>query len=288
MYDLIEKMSLWLKHTMNSAPKWLLQIICLGSIVGIGALDIWIRKDVLLFALYLIPVGIAAWSLGRQFSDFVVILCAVVWAVTAIADPASLELSNIIWNTVFFAIMLWTLSVLLTNLRVATEVEKELLRVDPTTGAINRPFFMELLQAEYHRSERYGYPLTLASVELSQKKAASTDVNREQLELLLADIAEQLGFQLRSNDVVARLDEYEFGILLPHTDSDQADVVLNRLKQDLIDHPALNQSTLQCRVGSMTFLTMPDETEDLIDQTKKLLYSLKGDRALQFAHEVFQ
>ena len=168
----------------------------MGSIVAIGALDLWIQRDVLLFALYLIPVGISAWGLGRQFSDFVVILCAVVWAVTAIADPANLALSNILWNTVFFAIMLWTLSVLLTNLRVATEVEKELLRVDPMTGAINRTFFMELLQAEYNRSQRYGYPLTLASLELSQKEQATGHFTREQVESLLADIADQLGFQL--------------------------------------------------------------------------------------------
>ena len=37
--------------------------------------------------------------------------------------------------------------------------------------------------------------------------------------------------------VVARLGDFEFGILLPHTDSDQADVVLNRLKADLSEHP---------------------------------------------------
>lgn len=288
MSALFEKVSLWLRDTMNRLPKWTLQLICLGFIGGIGALDIWIRKDVLLFALYLIPVGISAWGLGRQFSDFVVILCAVVWAVTAIADPANLELSNIIWNTVFFAIMLWTLSVLLTNLKVATEVEKELLRVDPMTGAINRPFFMELLQAEYNRSQRYGYPLTLASIEISQKKNSRMDFTQEQVESLLADIVDQLGFQLRSNDVVARLDHYEFGILLPHTDSDQADVVLSRLKQDLVEHPVLNQSALRCRVGGMTFLSMPEDTEDLIEQTKRLLTTLQSDRPLQFAHKVFQ
>ncbi|MEM9135726.1 MAG: GGDEF domain-containing protein [Cyanobacteria bacterium P01_F01_bin.42] len=208
MYALFENVSQWLNSTMNRLPKWALQTICLGSIAAIGGLDIWIQKDVLLFVLYLIPVGISAWSLGRQFSDFVVILCAVVWAVTAIADPAKLELSNIIWNTVFFAIMLWTLSVLLTNLRVATEVEKELLRVDPMTGAINRPFFMELLQAEYNRSQRYGYPLTLASLEISHRENARVEFTRDQVESLLADIVDQLGFQLRSNDVVARLDDY--------------------------------------------------------------------------------
>ena len=93
---------------------------------------------------------------------------------------------------------------------------------------------------------------------------------------------------IRSNDVVARLGKNEFGILLPHTDSDQADVVLNRLKQDLSEHPVLNQSALKCRVCGMTFLSMPEETEDLIEQTKTLLKSLHGDHTLQFAHEVFQ
>ncbi|MEM9135727.1 MAG: hypothetical protein AAGB01_00045 [Cyanobacteria bacterium P01_F01_bin.42] len=45
---------------------------------------------------------------------------------------------------------------------------------------------------------------------------------------------------------------------------------------------------MRCRVGGMTFLSMPEETEDLIDQTKRLLSSLQSDRTLQFAHEVFR
>jgi diguanylate cyclase (GGDEF)-like protein len=287
MYELIEKLSGWLKQTLNRFPKSVLQLICLGSIAGIGILDYWVQRDILLFGLYLVPVGISAWSLGRRFSDVVVLLCAVVWAFTSVGGVSNLAAGTILWNTIFFAIMLWTLSVLLSNLKVATDVEQQLLRVDPMTGAINRTFFMELLQAEYDRSSRYGYPLTLASLEISKQDQATANFTHEEVESLLADIADQLGFQLRSNDVVARLGDYEFGILLPHTDTAQADVVLDRLKQDLVEHPVLNQSTLRCRVGGMTFLSMPEKTEDLINQTKSILRSLQGDRILQFAHEVF-
>lgn len=287
MYALIGTLSQWLKTTLEQLPKELLQAFCIGSIVGIGLLDFWVQKDLLLFTLYLIPVGIAAWSLGRRWSDAVVILSALVWAISSFKGQ-TIAISTVLWNTVFFAIMLWTLSVLLYNLKIATQVEQELLRVDPVTGAINRSFFMELLQAEYDRSQRYGYPLTLASVEISKREQAKHPLTQEESDSLLADIADQLGFQLRSNDVVARLGEYEFGVLLPHTDSDQADVVLNRLKQDLVEHPVLTHSTLKCRVGSMTFLSMPEQTEDLIEQTKNILRRLQGDRALQFAHEIFQ
>lgn len=287
MNALVESFSEWFKTILSRLPKSVLQIICLGSIAGIGALDYWVQKDILLFGLYLFPVGLSAWGLGRRFSDIVVILCAIVWAFTSVGGVANLAVSTIFWNTLFFVIMLWTLSVLLSNLRVATEVEKQLLRVDPMTGAINRPFFMELLQAEYDRSQRYGYPLTLASLEISKKDEAASTFTFEQVESLLADIADQLGFQLRSNDVVARLGECEFGILLPHTDSDQADVVLQRLKQDLVEHPVLNQSTLRCRVGGMTFLSMPEGAEELIEHTKSILRSIQGDRALHFAHKIF-
>ena len=287
MYALIGTLSQWLRTTLDQLPKQLLQAFCVGSIVGIGLLDFWVQKDLLLFALYLLPVGIAAWSLGRRWSDGIVILSAAVWAISSFTGQ-KMAVSTVLWNTIFFAIMLWTLSVLLYNLKVATQVEQELLRVDPVTGAVNRSFFMELLQAEYDRSQRYGYPLTLASVEISKKDKTNYRLTQEEADSLLADIADQLGFQLRSNDVVARLGEYEFGILLPHTDSEQADVVLNRLKQDLVEHPVLNQSTLKCRVGGMTFLSMPDETEDLIEQTKNILRRLQGDRSLQFAHEIFQ
>lgn len=287
MYALIGTLSQWLRTTLDQLPKPLLQVFCIGSIVGIGLLDFWVQKDLLLFALYLIPVGIAAWSLGRSWSNGIVLLSAIVWAISSFTGQ-TMAVSTVLWNTVFFAIMLWTLSVLLYNLKIATQVEQELLRVDPVTGAVNRSFFMELLQAEYDRSQRYGYPLTLASVDISKKKQTNYQFTQEEADSLLADIADQLGFQLRSNDVVARLGEYEFGILLPHTDSEQADVVLNRLKQDLVENPVLNQSTLKCRVGSMTFLSMPEQTEDLIEQTKNILRRLQGDRALQFAHEVFQ
>lgn len=287
MYSMVGEMGDTINTFLRGIPKILLMGLCIALIVLIGAIDYTIEQDFFLFIFYLIPVGVSSWILGRRFSDFMVVLSAIVWGVTYFGSKGTLIYSTVIWNTLFFSIMLWTISLLLSNLRMATEVEQQLLRVDPVTGAVNKPFFMELLQGEYNRSQRYGYPLTLAYVELDDLDAIDS-MSQDNLNSLLADIADQFGYQLRSNDVVARLDHNEFGILLPHTDSDQADIVLDRLKQDLIDHPSLRKLRLKCRIGGMTFLSMPEATEDLVAQTKHLLRSLKSDSALQFAHEVVQ
>ncbi|MCM1983085.1 GGDEF domain-containing protein [Lyngbya confervoides] len=283
---MIGELSDQLKELLNRTPKSVLQLVCIGLVGIIGALDYWVTENFVWFTLYLLPVGISAWSLGRRFSDFIVVLSAVVWTLTAFVEP-TLGWNTLLWNTLFFVIMLWTISILLSNLRVSTELEQQLLRIDPITGAINKPFFMELLQAEYSRSQRYGYPLTLASLEIDRVEQMRASCSQEDMDALLAEIADQLGLQLRSNDVVARLNDFEFGILLPHTDSDQADVVLERLKEELRTHPVLRQSPLICRFGGMTFLSMPEATEDLITQTKQLLNSLRGDDLpLRYAHQV--
>lgn len=288
MYSLLGELGVTIDALLKRLPRVVLMVICLMMIVLIGAIDYFIQQDFFLFILYLIPVGLASWRLGRRFSDLAVVLSAVIWSVTYFGSRETATYSTIIWNTLFFSIMLWTISLLLTNLRVATDVEHQLLRLDPVTGAINKPYFMELLQGEYNRSQRYGYPLTFAYVELDQFESIYEKFGQDNFNSLLADIADQFGFQLRSNDIVARLDQCEFGILLPHTDSEQADIVLDRLKQDLINHPILRKERLSCRLGGMTFLSMPDATEDLISQTKHLLRSLKSDSMLKFAHEVVQ
>jgi diguanylate cyclase (GGDEF)-like protein len=286
MYLLLSELSATVDGFLRKLSNPLLLVFCLVWIGLIGTIDYLLEPDLLLFTLYLIPVSISAWRLGRRSSDGVVVLSAITWGITYLGTKTTLAPWTMVWNILFFSIMLWTISVLLSNLKVATEVEKGLTRVDVDTGAINKAYFMELLDAEYNRSQRYGYPLTLSYVEFDRVESITGRYGQEGIQTFLAEVADELGLQLRSNDVVGRLDKFDFGILLPHTGSEQADVVLGRLKQALCNLMA--DSSVQCRVGGMTFLSMPDATEDLVEQTKALLQTLNTDEDLQFMHEVIR
>jgi diguanylate cyclase (GGDEF)-like protein len=98
---------------------------------------------------------------------------------------------------------------------------------DLTTGLFHRAFF----DAEIKRLNRgRHFPISVLVIDIEGLKPINQILGAETGDRLLKAVASCLLEALRADDVVARIGDDEFGILLPNTGSEGAKVVFDRLR----------------------------------------------------------
>jgi diguanylate cyclase len=102
-------------------------------------------------------------------------------------------------------------------------------RTDALTGLPNKVVWMEALDIERVRRARYRRPVVVMNVDIDGLKQTNARFGREAGNELLRGAASVLRRNLRESDLVARIDEDEFGVLMPETYGDAMDAVVSRL-----------------------------------------------------------
>lgn len=106
---------------------------------------------------------------------------------------------------------------------------------DTLTGLFNRRKFDETFAAEFFRADRFDRPLSLALGDIDQFKMLNDREGHLFGDRVLAAVAESLSAGIRSTDVLARWGGDEFALLMPETGTDEALVVMERLRRGLAE-----------------------------------------------------
>ncbi|MDR9467873.1 MAG: GGDEF domain-containing protein [Marinospirillum sp.] len=114
--------------------------------------------------------------------------------------------------------------------RQADELEK-LSRTDPLTGAANRRYLEDALAREISRAQRLDSPLTLAFMDLDYFKRFNDTYGHAAGDELLEELVRLWRSVLRDSDLLARIGGEEFVVVLPDTCSDEAQEVVERMRQ---------------------------------------------------------
>ncbi len=102
---------------------------------------------------------------------------------------------------------------------------------DGLTRAYNHRHFQERLKGEYARARRHGEPFTCVMIDLDHFKRINDTYGHPVGDRVLVRLVEILKEGVRSEDLVARYGGEEFVLLLPKTDSAQARVIADRLRE---------------------------------------------------------
>ncbi len=253
--------------------------------LGLGAIHYWaLPPSLSLTAFYLLPIALVTWFIGaRPGQGFAFLSAALTYE---ILFQRHVSLLNVAWE----AGMVWAVGAIVVELlhgvKLSSEVGKQLSRIDSATGAVNRRFFTELLEAEFHRAERYRFALTVAYIDLDNFKQLNERLGRQAGDELLFRFVEQLSEALRANDVVARLGGDEFALLLPQTNDVQAQQVFTRLQPQMKDALEAETIPIQYSIAVVTFLEMPEMAEDLTEQAETLLQSIKASGKNRLEYQV--
>jgi diguanylate cyclase (GGDEF)-like protein len=106
---------------------------------------------------------------------------------------------------------------------------------DPLTGLANRRRFMEVLDLELSRAQRYGRVLSLILIDLDDFKAINDDHGHAAGDDVLCAVAGTLLGGVREHDVPARLGGEELAVLLPETNLAGATVLAERLRLQMLE-----------------------------------------------------
>lgn len=105
----------------------------------------------------------------------------------------------------------------LTQLHAAEETAQMLACTDPLTMTFNRKRFVEMLDNELTRAQRYGEKFSILLFDLDNFRAINETFGYTMGETVLRSVSEICQAQMRRSDVLARLGNDEFACLLPHT-----------------------------------------------------------------------
>lgn len=179
------------------------------------------------------------------------------------------------WERAF----LWPLTGLLMGITVQSLVVrikrqadqlKELAGTDALTGLANRRTWDEALRREIERAKRGTAPLVLVLLDLNGFKAYNDVHGHPAADRFLKQMASAWSSALRPTDTLARLGGDEFGLILPGLSADEAEAVVQRLRE-LVP-------------GGETFASGLVETdgeesiEDVLVRADGVLYASKTDR----------
>lgn len=102
-------------------------------------------------------------------------------------------------------------------------------RMDALTGLANRRVFEEKIEELMTGSRRYGFPISLAILDLDNFKEINDGLGHDEGDRTLKKVAGIFQDMIRASDLVARLGGDEFAILLPNTELEEAKILVQRI-----------------------------------------------------------
>lgn len=150
---------------------------------------------------------------------------------------------------------------------------------DSATNLFNRPYFETRLAEEIKRSERYHFPLTLSVFRVETFSKLRQKFGPAAVENLLREMGQLITRDLRSSDLLARLSDDLFAMLLPHTSQEEARTVWKRHIGNIAQHPFIVEGKNIFITVRVLLTGLNGEVEDIdamIRQVKNIA-PLEGD-----------
>lgn len=166
------------------------------------------------------------------------------------------------------------------ELKAARKRMKQLSITDDLTETYNYRYFMECLELELKRSQRYEYPISLMMLDIDNFKVYNDTHGHIAGDRVLKHVAHAIKDAVRQTDVVARYGGDEFAVILIKTGVDEASQIAQRVREAVEDfaidrvetHPEVR---LSVSVGIGTLGPQAFCAEGLVKTADDALYEAK-------------
>ena len=149
--------------------------------------------------------------------------------------------------------------------------------IDDLTGLVNLRRFLEQLEAEFNRFQRYGDKFVVMLGDLDHFKAINDRFGQAAGDEVLIQFSTIAGSQIRKVDTLGRLGGEEFGVLLPHTTLEAGLVPAERIRQSCRAISIQTQDPLGLSISlGITEVRAEDRSiEDILRRADEALYLAK-------------
>ena len=107
---------------------------------------------------------------------------------------------------------------------------------DALTGVLHRQAFERVVTRELRLNLRYGVPTCLLWLDLDYFTTVNEVLGHSTGDQVLRTVAEFIRTIIRDSDVIGRIGGEAFGVILPHTDREQACALAERLRDAIEQH----------------------------------------------------
>ena len=246
-----------------------LGLICTALI---GVLDVLSPSNATFSFLYLFPIAFVTWFGGKSGGILISFSCAALWSIDNIVDSIIISAWNILSTFAIFC----TVSIMLSKIQKMWLDERVLSQKDPLTNVMNLRAFSDLVEYEISLHKRDGSPFSIAYLDLDNFKIVNDRYGHKKGDELLKDVVKNLDENLRKTDVVARVGGDEFAIFLPATDHAAVKVVMDKVKERLLELTESKQLITTFSIGVLTCMGCNSELDDIISIADKLMYEVKN------------
>jgi diguanylate cyclase (GGDEF)-like protein len=192
-------------------------------------------------------------------------------------DAREVELLNALADDLAFGI---------SHLRVSAqhrEARAALLRLaylDTLTGLPNRAKLLEVLQGEMESAKEHGQSLALLHLEVSGFHEINRVLGYHAGDDLLQELRRRLDRVVQGGELLARVGEAEFALLLPHGKAEYATWVAERLVTELHAPVDLGEFTVDAHVeiGVALFPDHAADADTLIRRANAVMHQVKPTR----------
>jgi len=167
---------------------------------------------------------------------------------------------------------------LLTRERLQSVLERSEI-IDPLTDAPNRRGFFQLLAPWMALARRPGLPTALVVLDLDNFKRVNDSYGHPAGDIVLRQMVELCGRQLRDSDQLGRVVGVEFAILLPRTNLADASMVAERIRAAIEATPVKSERAMIKLTASfgVTTIRPEDSTTTLFQRADEALQQAKRD-----------
>jgi len=174
-----------------------------------------------------------------------------------------------------FAVVLLTNLFWIGKLRQANQKLRIQAQTDSLTGLGNRALSNERFVVEVERATRYSRPFSVIIIDIDHFKAINDDLGHLVGDETLVTVAGLAKASTRSHDILSRWGGEEFLILCPETAQAQAEVIAERIRQTVRDHPFKTGRRLTVSAG-VAALRPGDDVDSLLHRADTALYQAKN------------
>ena len=160
------------------------------------------------------------------------------------------------------------------ELRKTAERLEILATTDSLTKVHNRYSIMQLLENEIKRSKRYKHQMCVILYDIDNFKLINDNFGHAVGDDILIKSAQLVKKSLRNIDIIGRYGGEEFLIILPETNSEDAQEITERIRKliESTNFPQVDKVTIS---SGVTILSEEDEIESLFKRLDSLLYKAK-------------
>jgi len=154
------------------------------------------------------------------------------------------------------------------------KAEEEILYLshhDQLTGLYNRRYFDNAIKKL--DDEKY-VPLTLVLADVNGLKLTNDAFGHKAGDILLEKIANILKRECRTEDIVVRIGGDEFVLLLPETDAENADIIINRINA-AIANEKIDNMILSLAMGFAVKKDISDDINEVYKKAEDEMYKYK-------------